>query len=407
MKDFTFHALKEPPFYFALIVASMFVSTFTGGIGYILYYPMLLFICLYYNRKIQRNNLNSVFGWFLLACLLSILLNEILPVFKTPFRFTAYTILLFGITPILFNRKKAVMCFKFLQYTCLLLVFVGFLNYYLYRTGSLSIMEGNRVYAGTIGTNYLGMLCSMGILYAGSLLLYRKNIKKIYILIFTGLLLGLLLCLLLSSSRNSIVGIIGSALIMIYIQKKGKIGSTVTLFVMLAVLAIFTFPIWEDYTVGILDKQGGSTESFNMRSRESTWLTRWDEFTSSPIYGIGFASVSNPTEFSLMTGMVETTTGWGGLLSQLGLLGAVPFIMLTYKNFRYLLSRKDGHFVHCLLGALLTFFCINSLGEGYITTVGCQFTVYFFLTQGIIYSLRMGWISINHLKPLFFNQKRV
>ena len=105
--------------------------------------------------------------------------------------------------------------------------------------------------------------------------------------------------------------------------------------------------------------------------------------------------------------MVETTTGWGGLLSQLGLLGAIPFIMLTYKNFRYILSRKDGHFVHCLLGALLTFFCINSLGEGYITTVGCQFTVYFFLTQGIIYSLRMGWISINHLKPLFFNQKRV
>ena len=83
-------------------------------------------------------------------------------------------------------------------------------------------MEGNRVYAGTIGTNYLGMLCSMGILYAGSLLLYRKNIKKIYVFIFTGLLLGLLLCLLLSSSRNSIVGIIGSALIMIYIQKKVK-----------------------------------------------------------------------------------------------------------------------------------------------------------------------------------------
>lgn len=52
MKDFTFRAFKEPPFYFALIVASMFISTFTGGIGYILYYPMLLFICLYYNRKI-------------------------------------------------------------------------------------------------------------------------------------------------------------------------------------------------------------------------------------------------------------------------------------------------------------------------------------------------------------------
>ena len=91
MKDFTFRAFKEPPFYFALIVASMFISTFTGGIGYILYYPMLLFICLYYNRKIQKNNLNSVFGWFLLACLLSILLNEILPVFKAPFRFTAIT----------------------------------------------------------------------------------------------------------------------------------------------------------------------------------------------------------------------------------------------------------------------------------------------------------------------------
>lgn len=399
--------LSDPPFYYALIVALMFIASLIGGIGYILYYPMLFFICFYYNRGIKRNNINSVFGFFLLACVMSVLLNTILPVFKAPFRLFAYTILIFAVTPVLFSKQKAVMCFKFLQYTCLLLVGVGFMNYYMYQAGILELQEGNRVFAGTIGTNYLGMLCSIGILYMGSLLLYHKALLKKQIFLFAGLLIGLLLCLLLSSSRNSIVSIIISTLVMIYIQKKGKWGKALVLFVVLAIVIIVTFPFWEEYIVGIIDKQDGNTESFNMRSREGSWEIRWKEFVSSPIFGIGFASVSNPTTFSLATGIVETTTGWGGLVSQLGLMGGIPFFLLTYKNMKYLLTRKDGRYVHCLLGALLTFFCINSIGEGYITTVGCQFTVYFLLVQGIVYTLHKRWITVDSFVPLFFKIKRI
>ena len=80
----------------------------------------------------------------------------------------------------------------------------------------------------------------------------------------------------------------------------------------------------------------------------------------------------------------------------------------TQRNREKAMNMNLGFVIFlALVSAAVLFFCINSLGEGYITTVGCQFTVYFFLTQGIVYSLRMGWISINHLEPLFFKQKRV
>lgn len=84
------------------------------------------------------------------------------------------------------------MCSNSIQYTCLLLVFVGFHKLLFIQNGDPFYYGGNRYVCRTTGTNYLGMLCSMGILYAGSLLLYRKNIKKIYVLVFTGLLIGII-----------------------------------------------------------------------------------------------------------------------------------------------------------------------------------------------------------------------
>lgn len=59
--------LSDPPFYYALIVALMFIASLIGGIGYILYYPMLFFICFYYNRGIKRNNIIRCSGFLLLV----------------------------------------------------------------------------------------------------------------------------------------------------------------------------------------------------------------------------------------------------------------------------------------------------------------------------------------------------
>lgn len=400
--------LKEPALYYALIVASMFIPTYTYGLGIKLYYPLIFFMAIYNNINVRKKNLISFFGWFIIACFLSIIGNDILPVFQAPQRFLGYTLLLLGITPILYSRHKFNTCFLFLQYTCNLLILVGFINFYLYKNGTLQIMEGNRVYAGTIGTNYLGMLCSIAIIYATSLLLYRKRLSQLLIYILGIILIALLLCLLLSSSRNSIMSILASIFMMIYIYNKRNFSSTFLMLFILFIIAFFSFPLWEGYIAGVLDKQGGNLNSLDIHSRESYWITRIQEFLSSPIYGIGFASISNPTPFSLKTGIVETTTGWGGLFSQLGLLGALAFIILTYKNFKYLITRKDGYYIHCFLGGLLTFFTINSIGEGYITTVGCQFTVYFWLTQGIIYCLQKKWIPAKIIKPLFLqNQKQI
>ena len=202
------------------------------------------------------------------------------------------------------------------------------------------------------------------------------------------MILGLLICLLLSSSRNSIVSVIISSLFMFYIKFKRNVNKLISMTAVVSIIAIFTFPLWKEYTLGISDKQGENYKEFDMKSRESYWEDRYIEFKSSPIIGIGFANISNPSEFSKKTGIIETTTGWGSLFSQLGFIGAFLFLSLTIKNLIFLLKHKKGHYLYCLLIGLLVFFCINSIGEGYITTVGCQFTIYFWTVQGLIYALR-------------------
>ena len=133
--------LKEPALYYALIVASMFIPTYTYGLGIKLYYPLIFFMAIYNNINVRKKNLISFFGWFIIACFLSIIGNDILPVFQAPQRFLGYTLLLLGITPILYSRHKFNTCFLFLQYTCILLILVGFINFYLYKNGTLQIME--------------------------------------------------------------------------------------------------------------------------------------------------------------------------------------------------------------------------------------------------------------------------
>ena len=100
--------LKDPIFYFALIVALTFISSYTGGIGYKLYYPMLFIAFFYNNRSYKKNNLFSVFSLFLLTCLISLLFNHtrILPIFQAPFRLMAFSILIIGFTPLLSSIKK-------------------------------------------------------------------------------------------------------------------------------------------------------------------------------------------------------------------------------------------------------------------------------------------------------------
>lgn len=388
MNKFLF--LKDPIFYCALIVAVTFIPSYTFGIGYLLYYPMILFAVYYLNKGFAKDNLVSFFGLFLLVCFISLLVNylDILPVFNPLFRFFAFVLLIVAFTPILYSVRKMICCYNFVQYSCIILVIIGFVNFCLYQTGVVSYEGGMRVYAGTIGSNALGILCSLGIVYLFSLLMYYKQKRIRFFFVISFLLLGLILCLLLSSARNAIISVILSMIFMLYIKYRGKLRRVLFAISAFVFVIVLSFPLWRSYTLGISDKQGGNYEEFDMRSRRGYWHDRVAEFNSSPIIGIGFANISNPTPFSLKTGIVETTTGWGALFSQLGLLGAIPFILFTLKNFFYLLRHKRGGYIYCLLMGIFIFFCVNSIGEGYITTSGSPFTIYFWIVQGIIYCLR-------------------
>ena len=69
-----------------------------------------------------------------------------------------------------------------------------------------------------------------------------------------------------------------SIIVMLYIRNKGSIKKTAIISFVVIMIAFLTFTFWENYTIGIVNKQGGNFEQFDMRSRENTWNVRLAEF---------------------------------------------------------------------------------------------------------------------------------
>lgn len=126
-------------------------------------------------------------------------------------------------------------------------------------------------------------------------------------------------------------------------------------------------------------------------SREIHWQTRIEEFKTSPFMGIGFASVSTTMEgstFDITSGQVETGSSWLSVLSMMGIFGFVVFIVLFIKTLRvlYRLAEVDIRYI-AYLTALLVFWMIHMMAEGYILGAGGFLFFNVWLLLGYIHAL--------------------
>lgn len=404
---------KTPSLWMPIVFALMDMAGRIGNIGYTLYYPLLVILTFISLRHKSRTD--GVFGFYLLACGISILLNNIPSFYNIYVRFAVYILLFLAFTPLINSRYISVLRMRSIQYFCFFTVFIVGINFAFFKGGNISaaqqqIYQNVGMYVGSTANNEMGALGAISLTYLAGLLMYRERIlNKGWIVAIGWFMVSNIAMLLMASSRNAVFCAFAAIISMIYVKNKRELGTFAGILLGFFFLVFVLYPFFSEYARGMIEfKQGGDLSAFNTHSRDAIWALRMNEFKSSPFWGIGFGTISDYNPWTIASGgTVETGSSWFAALSQTGLMGTIPIVWIVGGNLKWLLFTKKKHnYLTVLLTGLTVFFTIHPISEGYFTTIGAILCVLFWTIQGLVYSLRKGIFKTSDIPLLVINQRK-
>lgn len=340
------------------------------------YYIFMAVVLLYWIAKGGVNQIDKTFIFFFVAIVLSIVLNDIPSFFSPWMRFGTFAIVCLLVSPCIgSNVLYRFRCetFVLIQYLMILVTALSFL-FYLRGINFMALAQG-----GQSGITTHSML--MGPIAANTLIfsmyklmverLWQKKDKSRYV--FVVLCIISFILIFLSLSRTTLMASMIGLIVLTVLNARFRPGKTMKIVLGIFLILCATFPVWKNYADGMERKNEASIRVGSIiSSREYHWNERIKEFKSSPFFGIGFASVGATGSFDVRSGKVETGSGWLSVLSMTGLAGLAGFVMIFYGCFSRVRQNVSKRFmpVYCLLGALLTFYAVHMLAEGYIFGAG-------------------------------------
>ncbi|TYC08803.1 O-antigen ligase family protein [Bizionia gelidisalsuginis] len=356
----------------------------TLGLGNI-YYVVLIaaFAVLVLSRKRPIVNLKMVF--FIIACICSILVNDI-PYFYKPYeRLIAFIIIVGLIGPLVQNPSlKAFknLLFKYLNTLIVIMVLLSFIGLML---NSSLVYLGRGGFTGLFNHSmFLSPMAAISMItcvYYGTMESNKKKRLAFYIIAIS----SFIACLTAGSRAALIAGVLG-VLYFFYKANQENLKQYYKVLFITFFIGLLSFPLWESYTEKLTEKMEYAEQKGGFfTTRESLWERRLDEFISSPIYGIGFANDSSKTESDLIVGggQIEPGSSWLVILSMTGLFGTIVFFNMFFGVLRKL-NKKTNNSFNNYLKALLVFFIIHLVAEGYGLSAGSGLFFYFWLLLGIM-----------------------
>lgn len=356
-----------------------------------LYYAFMLSALLYMLLKERISfGIFAMLGLYV-TCLLSIWINDV-PAFFQPYpRFFTFLMITLLVSPAINN--DALTRFR----TQVFVTILWLLKYVIIASVIYALMGGGYhrfVYFQGVTNHSMMMgpfaaLCSLFCVYRLLANSCDKQDKKEKIH-YGVILLFALFCLLQAASRTAFLGTLASIAMFLAVYYRDQLGKYLKIVVAICVVLALSFPIWSRYMDRLEMKNQGSTE-LNINSREVHWMQRLNEFQSSPFWGIGFASVSmsanEGSTFSL-DGKVESGSSWLSVLSMTGLFGFLGFLSI----FLIVLKRAwrmwyDTPLLSGFLIAMLCFWALHMMAEGYIFAGGNSLAFCVWLTLGVIYGV--------------------
>ncbi|WP_299581773.1 O-antigen ligase family protein [uncultured Sunxiuqinia sp.] len=356
------------------------------------YYAILIavFIGLLVSGKKLR--LNSLTVWLVIAAFASILFNEI-PAFFRPYeRLIAFILVMGLVGPLVTNTLLRPFRLKLFQILNVLIVGMVVLSFLGIAVG-LPAMVGRGGYAGLFNHSMmLSPMAAIAMLVSINWAHRAKIIQRRWL--YWGMAAMSFLACLAAGSRAALVAGIAGGLFYFYKVNQGQLSRLAQTLILILTLAIFSFPAWEGYTERIMGKMAYAEEQGGLlTARSSLWETRVIEFRNSPLVGVGFASVNTAinTKFDTESGGVEPGSSWLAVLSMTGLFGFIPLILLLSGYLIFVYKDKTDKKTSALLGALLLFFTIHMLAEGYVLSAGSGLFFYFWLLMGVLEINLSSW----------------
>lgn len=333
-------------------------------------------------------------GSFLLILPFTILLAQPAPVFQSWLRLAVYAAFFAIGSPLIQSNYARQFRRDSLITICCFCVFVGVGSFIAYFLGYSA--QAERAIANGIDTDMydvgrfsgiaqqsmsLGPLSGIGAMAFIYLALVKKN-KWFY--------LGAIPCLgavLFSASRAAFLATIAGVLFILYKFTASK-REFIKYLVTTCICGILTFPIWSGAMEGLAAKQAShknDKELFDSRSKKFEY--RIKEFTSSPIWGVGFSAIDIHIgdKYNHKKGVIEPGSSWLAIISMTGLVGFVLFFRMYKKS--YDIMRKSDEHISVLLVAVFILISVHMMAEGYIFATGNPLCYYVALFIGCGYDL--------------------
>ncbi len=347
-------------------------------------YGSMLLVTLFFLKGIY---IEWRFFLFVVVVALSLVVNDVDGKFNAPFRLGSLILLVSALGPLIVNRYLLQFRDNLLEMFFKLFMLIGGISFVYWIVGLPNIGRGH--FAGLMNQSMmLAPVASLGGLYA----FYRfieepKGRKK---MIFLAFFIFSALSVVLAASRTALIAFsLGFSIFLFFNQFKFR---GVVLFGLI-VGTIFL-------ASGMDDEMDGSQEDNVLsemlsrgtkNTRETLWQDRINEFKSSPIFGVGFASQSDiltDKSGEDMGGRIEPGSTYLMVLSMTGMLGASIllfffFRMAINKDFWYRVAILERYKL-----AAFIFFAVHFIAEGYIYSSGSLLAATFWLLVGATYPYR-------------------
>ena len=379
-------------FVLALILNNSFFFSFQS-----IYYVILCSIWLIAVVSIL-NSKSTKFHYliiFIVAIACSLLVNHIPAFFGSFERFILLFILITLLGPIVNNGFLDRFRNNVFRYFININIFICSLSFILLVLGihsgrKINLVFGNERndFAGLYGHSMiLGPMSVISVLT--SIYFFQKASSRFYKVLFiiTGIL-SFLSCVQ-AGSRNALLGLLISGLYFLFKSSGGKIAKFSGIIFLIVVVAVLAFPLYESNFTYLFSKFDTYNQGSSITvSRDSKWLNRLEEFYSSPIFGIGYGSVSLSSNDYSENGVIETGSSWLGILSMTGLFGFVPMCYFFFSSILVKFRRKEfKDQYYYLVISVFILFAMNMVFEGSALAAGTINSAMIWLSFGLVNSI--------------------
>lgn len=332
------------------------------------------------------SSVNKKWLIFLLYLPISLTLANPNSVFRSWERLLLFVVMFVYASPLIINQKAIrwrEISLETVCYICVLLSATSSVCYFIginlfedrYYGGYIEEFVGSAGHFSGICNHsmVLGPISGISSIYLFNQIENKRN-KHFYIFLFASI--G---SLLFSASRSALISTLFGCSTILFLRSK-TIKEFIKKTIPFLIVVIVTFPLWNSAATGLVNKQNARTDEGGMfDSRTIKILCRYEEFSSSPIYGVGFSSIDpkGGDGYDISSGTIEPGSSWMAILSMTGIIGFILFATLIIKTIKGCWYESNTLYL-----GLLSFFLVDLLVEGYIFAGGNVLAFIFWLVVG-------------------------